>query len=118
MNNKTILSVINATTGHLLSTFGIISNTIISLQYDIFQKQLFAHLETNIENVTIIGEIDTTNGNLKEILEKIDNAQPTHISSYCPICRKYFFNYERKIIILHMLVLIQVIPVELIESNY
>ncbi|CAF5164694.1 unnamed protein product, partial [Rotaria sp. Silwood1] len=41
--SKTILSVINATSGNLISTFKSISNTIISLQFDIFQKQLFAH---------------------------------------------------------------------------
>ncbi|CAF1252858.1 unnamed protein product [Rotaria sordida] len=89
-NSKTILSVINATTGNLLSTFETISNTIISLQYDIFQKQLFAHIETNFENVTLIGEIDTNNGNIKQILGTINNTKPTHMSSYCPICRKYF----------------------------
>ncbi|CAF3061214.1 unnamed protein product [Rotaria sp. Silwood2] len=78
-NGKTILSVINATTGNLLSTFKTISNTIISLQYDNFQKQLFAHIETNFENVTVIGEIDTSNGNIKQILGIINNTKPTYI---------------------------------------
>jgi hypothetical protein len=88
--NKTILSVINAANGNLLSTFKSISNTIISLQFDIFQKELFAHIETNHENVTLIGQIDTTNGNIKQILAVIHDIKPTHISSYCPVCRKYF----------------------------
>jgi hypothetical protein len=88
--DKTILSVINATTGNLISTFKSISNSIISLQFDIFQKQLFAHIETDDENVTLIGEIDTNNGSIKQILGTIRDIKPTHISSYCPICRKYF----------------------------
>ncbi|CAF3874210.1 unnamed protein product [Rotaria sordida] len=88
--SKTILSVINATSGNLISTFKSISNTIISLQFDIFQKQLFAHIETVNENVTLLAEIDTNNGNIKEVLGTIQNSKPTHMSSYCPICRKYF----------------------------
>ena len=87
---KTILSVINATSGDLISTFKSISNTIISLQFDIFQKQLFAHVETDKENVTLLAEIDTNNGNIKEILATVRDSKPTHMSSYCPICRKYF----------------------------
>ncbi|CAF1548060.1 unnamed protein product [Adineta ricciae] len=43
-DNRPILSVINATTGNLISTFKSISNTIISLQFDIFRKQLFGHI--------------------------------------------------------------------------
>ncbi|CAF4085933.1 unnamed protein product, partial [Rotaria sp. Silwood1] len=88
--SKTILSVINATSGNLISTFKSISNTIISLQFDIFQKQLFAHIETVNENVTLLAEIDTNNGNIKEVLGTIQDSKPTHMSSYCPICRKYF----------------------------
>ena len=88
--NKTILSVINATNGKLITTFTSVSNPIISLQYDIFQKQLFAHIETDHENVTLIGEIDTNNGSVKQILGTINDIKPTHMSSYCPICRKYF----------------------------
>ncbi len=88
--NKTILSVINASNGNLLSTFKSISNTIISLQFDIFQKELFAHIETNHENVTQIVEIDINTGKFKQILGTISQAKPTYISSYCPICRKYF----------------------------
>ncbi|CAF0940428.1 unnamed protein product [Didymodactylos carnosus] len=88
--NRTILSVINATSGALLSNFSSIPNTIVSLQYDIFQKQLFAHTETDSENVTQVVEIDTASGNVKQILGAIRGAKPTHISSYCPICRKYF----------------------------
>ncbi|CAF1379270.1 unnamed protein product [Adineta ricciae] len=89
-DNRPILSVINATTGHLLSTFKSISNTIISLQFDIFQKQLFAHIESEKENVTLLTEIDTTNGNIKHVLATIRDSKPTYMSSYCPICRKYF----------------------------
>jgi len=89
-NKQTILSIINATNGKLLSTYKTIKNSIISLQYDIFQKQLFAHIETDEENVTSIIEINTNNGNIKQILGTIHNMKPTHISSYCPICRKYF----------------------------
>lgn len=88
--NQTILSAINAENGKLLSTYKTIENTIISLQYDIFQKQLFAHIETDKENVTSIIEIDTNTGKIKQILGTISNMKPTHISSYCPICRKYF----------------------------
>ncbi|UJR07108.1 hypothetical protein I4U23_011396 [Adineta vaga] len=89
-DNRPILSVINATNGNLISTFKSISNTIISLQFDIFQKQLFAHIETEKENVTLLAEIDTNNGNIKETLATIRDSKPTHMSSYCPICRKYF----------------------------
>jgi hypothetical protein len=88
--NKTILSIINATTGSLLRTFNSLENYIVSLQYDIFQKQLFAHIETERENVTQVVEIDINTGKLKQILGTISQAKPTHISSYCPICRKYF----------------------------
>ncbi|UJR20029.1 hypothetical protein I4U23_023163 [Adineta vaga] len=89
-NKQIILSVLNATTGALINAYHPIQNEIISLQYDIFQKQLFAYTETNEENVTQIVEIDTTNGHFKQILGTIHQAKPTHISSYCPICRKYF----------------------------
>ncbi|CAF1251061.1 unnamed protein product [Adineta steineri] len=89
-NRKPILSVINATTGLLMRMFNTIEYDIVSLQYDIFQKQLFAHIETNQENLTQIVEIDTNNGNIKQILGTIQKSKPTHISSYCPICRKYF----------------------------
>ncbi|CAF1405289.1 unnamed protein product [Adineta steineri] len=89
-DNRPILSVINATTGILISTFKSISNTIISLQFDIFQKQLFAHIETEKDNVTLLAEIDINNGNIKQVLATIRDSKPTHISSYCPICRKYF----------------------------
>ncbi|CAF0996150.1 unnamed protein product [Rotaria sordida] len=88
--NKTILSVINATTGSLLYTFNKIPYEIISLQYDIFNKKLFAHTETNNEYLTQIVEIDTNNGNLKQIFGQIYGVEPTDISTYCPICRKYF----------------------------
>ncbi len=88
--NQTLLSVINATTGYLIRTFNKIEHIIISLQYDIFQKQLFAHIETDSENVTQIVEIDANNGNFKQILGTIRQAKPTQMSSYCPICRKYF----------------------------
>ncbi|CAF1016402.1 unnamed protein product [Rotaria sordida] len=88
--NKIILSVINATNGMLLHTFNSIPNEIISLQYDIFNNKLFVHTETNDENLTQIVEIDTNNGNFKQILGQISGAKPTDISSYCPICRKYF----------------------------
>ncbi|CAF0984383.1 unnamed protein product [Rotaria magnacalcarata] len=89
--NRTILSVLNATTGALLRTFNSIPNGIISLQYDIFNKKLFAHTETNVDNVTHIVEIDTNAGSFKQILGEISGAKPTDICSYCPICRKYFF---------------------------
>ncbi|CAF2585696.1 unnamed protein product [Rotaria sp. Silwood2] len=89
--NKTVLSLINATTGILLHTFDSISNQIISLQYDIFNKKLFAHTETNDENLTQIVEIDTNTGSFKYILGQISGAKPTDMSTYCPICRKYFF---------------------------
>ncbi|CAF1447379.1 unnamed protein product [Adineta ricciae] len=89
-NKQTILSVINAVDGKLLSTYQTIKSTIISLQYDIFQKQLFAHIETDQENVTSIVEIDTSDGNIKQTMGTVENLKATHISSYCPICRKYF----------------------------
>ncbi|CAF1125752.1 unnamed protein product [Rotaria sordida] len=63
--NKTILSVIDATNGMLLHTFNSIPNEIISLQYDIFNNKLFAHAETNDKNLTQIVEIDTNNGNFR-----------------------------------------------------
>ncbi len=88
--NKTTLSVINVTTGSLLHTFNSIENYIISRQYDIFEKQLFAHIETDHENVTYVVETDTKNGKFKQILGTIREVKPTHISSYCPICRKHF----------------------------
>ena len=89
-DKQTILSVINATTGNLIRTFKSISNTIISLQFDIFQKQLFSHVESEKENTTLLVEIDLNNGNIKQILATIQNSKATYISSYCPICRKYF----------------------------
>ncbi|CAF1368639.1 unnamed protein product [Rotaria sp. Silwood1] len=88
--NKIILSLINATTGILLHTFDSIPNEIISLQYDIFNKKLFAHTETNDKNLTQIVEIDTNTGNFKDILGQISGARPTDMSTYCPICKKYF----------------------------
>ena len=88
--NRTILSMINATTGALLRKYNPIENSIISLQYDIFQKQLFAHVTTDREEVTQIVEIDTNSGQFKQVLGRITQARATHISSYCPICRKYF----------------------------
>ncbi|CAF5127833.1 unnamed protein product, partial [Rotaria magnacalcarata] len=77
--NRTILSVLNATTGALLRTFNSIPNGIISLQYDIFNKKLFAHTETNVDNVTHIVEIDTNAGSFKQILGEISGAKPTDI---------------------------------------
>jgi hypothetical protein len=63
---NSLLSVINATTGYLIRTFNSIENYIISLQYDIFQKQLFAHIETDREKVTQIVEIDTIMENVNK----------------------------------------------------
>ena len=90
LQKQVILSSINATSGALLNTFTSTFVNIVSLQYDIFQQQLFAHVETDTENRTEIIEIYTNNGTIKRVLATIDNAQPTDISSYCPICRKYF----------------------------
>ena len=89
-DKQTILSVINAVNGKLISTYKTLKNSIISLQYDIFQKQLFAHIDSDKENVTSIIEIDTSNGEIKQTLATIHDMKPTHISSYSPICRKYF----------------------------
>lgn len=88
--NKAILTRINATTGQLLTRFNAMDQVIISLEYDIFQRELFAHVETDQENVTEIVQIDENNGKIKLILGRIVQAQATHIASYCPICRKYF----------------------------
>ena len=88
--NQTLLSVINATTGSRLRTYNPMENSIISLQYDIFQKQLFAHIETGREMETQVVEIDTNNGKIKEVLGTISQALPTQASSFCPICKKYF----------------------------
>lgn len=93
--NRPILSVINATTGVLLSKFTSMNFSIISLQFDIFQKELFAHVETAEENTTEIIEIDPNNGQMKRILGRILRAKATHLSSYCPICRKYFLFVEQ-----------------------
>ena len=87
---QVILSVINATSGALLNAFTSTFVNIVSLQYDIFQQQLFAHVETKIVNQTDIIEIHTNNGTIKRVLATIHDAQPTDISSYCPVCRKYF----------------------------
>ncbi|CAF1287501.1 unnamed protein product [Rotaria sordida] len=66
--NKIVLSAINATAGILLHTFDSIPNEIISLRYDIFNKKLFAHTETDDKNLTQIVEIDTNTGNFIDIL--------------------------------------------------
>ncbi|CAF1322141.1 unnamed protein product [Rotaria sordida] len=66
--NKIVLSAINATAGILLHTFDSIPNEIISLQYDILNKKLFAHTETDDKNLTQIVEIDTNTGNFIDIL--------------------------------------------------
>lgn len=89
-DNQTIISVVNATTGAFLRRLCLMKNEIISIQYDIFQNQFFAHVETNVLNSTQIIEIDTTSGSIKRTLATMNNVQPTDISSYCPICRKYF----------------------------
>lgn len=88
--NQTVLSYFNASSGVLLGKFNSIPNSIISLQFDIFQKQLFAHMQTNVEDSSVVVEINTNDGSIKRTLAKIDNADPTDVSSYCPICRKYF----------------------------
>ena len=88
--NKSILTRINATTGELLTRFNAMDNAIISLEYDIFQRELFAHIETDQENITEIVQIDENNGKIKQSLGRIVQAQATHIAAYCPICRKYF----------------------------
>lgn len=90
--NQTLLSVINATTGTLLRTFDPIENYIISLQFDIFEKQLFAHIEIDHEQISQIVEVDTMTGKFKQVLGTIRQAIPTYISSYCPICKKIFPN--------------------------
>jgi hypothetical protein len=88
-HNETLLSVIDATTGSLLKTYSM-ENHIVSLQFDIFGKQLFAHVETDHEQESQIVEIDTTTGKFKQVLGTIREAIPTHVSSFCPICKKYF----------------------------
>ena len=89
--NHSLLSVINATTGVLLKTFNPFENEIFSLQYDIFQKQLFAQMDTGREMELQVIEIDTSTGKIKRVLATIPQASPSQVSSYCPICRKYFF---------------------------
>ena len=93
--NRPILSAINATTGVILSKLTSMNNSIISLQYDIFQQELFAHIETDEENTTEIIQIDPNDGKIKQVLGRILRAKATHLSSYCPICRKYFLFVEQ-----------------------
>lgn len=92
--NQTLLSALNATTGNLLHTYDPMFNGIVSLQYDIFHQKLVAHMETNVENVTVLVEIDVNTGKPKQTLGEISGAKPTDISSYCPICRKYFLIFR------------------------
>jgi hypothetical protein len=94
-DSRSKLSVVNATSGVLLRTFEPMSNTIVSLQYDIFRHQLFANVETNTDRTTQIVEIDTDSGVVKRVLATINDAQPTDIASYCPICRKYFVMFKQ-----------------------
>ena len=93
--NRVILSVINATTGAFLQAFLPAFVSIISLQFDIFHGELFAHVETEMVNHTQVIEVYPNNGTIKRVLATLDNARGTDIASYCPICRKYFLMVEQ-----------------------
>lgn len=88
--NKTILSVVDATVGNLLSTFRSILYPIVSLQYDIFQNKLFAHIDVD-GTLSYIGEINTSDGSVKRLLKSFSTTFVTSISSYDPTTGKYFF---------------------------
>jgi hypothetical protein len=116
---QTTLSVINATNWLTYTyTFNSIENSIISLQYDIFQKQLFVHIEIDHKNVTHVVEIDSENEKFKQISSIIRESKPTHISSYCwPICRKYFLLAHQGNHSIYILVLIQLMVVVLVGKH-
>lgn len=87
--NETKLSVIAGTNGALISTFTQIKQTIISLEFDIFQKKLFAHLQINEYQSSIV-EIDTFNGTIKHCIGILNNFISTALSTYSPVTKQYF----------------------------
>lgn len=87
--NVTILSAINAASGQLSQTFKMTRISIVSLQYNIFQNRLYAHLEYP-NTTTFIGEIDTDKGTIINHFADLVNFNATPISSYCPISEEYF----------------------------
>lgn len=88
-NNETQLSVIAGTNGALISSFTQIKQTIISLQFDLFEKKLFAHLQIN-DNQSSIVEIDTSNGTIKHSIGILNYSTPTALSTYSPVTKEYF----------------------------
>lgn len=86
--NTTILSTINATSGELISAFKLGFTSIISLQYDIFQNRLFAHIQFRNET-TYIGEINKSSGTIMNRFADLINLEPISISSYCPTSGQY-----------------------------
>ena len=88
-NNQSKLCVIAATNGALVATFNQIQQPIISLQFDNFQRKLFAHVEIH-QSQSLIIEIDTNNGTIKRVIGTLNSLNATALSSYSPVSEEYF----------------------------